>query len=106
MKLQSIIWLPLAMLLAGCGESASDRAAREARDAEDMRLLLGVVGEVAGAFIGSQQQPSQPPNINLDFEWQNRQQEFQARQSQQRWNVYDAEGNRVGRVEPNYSPYP
>ncbi|MCU0771764.1 MAG: hypothetical protein MUE94_08370 [Verrucomicrobia bacterium] len=98
MKLQSIIWLPLAILLAGCGESASDRAAREARDAEDMRLLLG-------ALQGGAQRPVQP-NVNLDFEWQNRQQELRAMQSQQRWNVYDASGNRVGRIEPNYSPYP
>lgn len=105
MKIQSMIWLPLAMLLAGCGESASDRAAREARDAEDMRILLGLAGEVAGAWNRGAQRPAQP-NVNLDFEWQNRQQELRARQAQQRWNVYDANGNRVGRIEPNYSPYP
>ncbi|HPY31127.1 MAG TPA: hypothetical protein PLT00_12670 [Verrucomicrobiota bacterium] len=101
MKLRSIVWIPLAILLAGCGESASERAAREARearDAEDMLLLLG-------ALVGGAQRPVQP-NVNLDFEWQERQRAFRAMQSQLRWNIYDASGNRVGRIEPNYSPYP
>lgn len=100
MKLRIIIWLPLAALLAGCGESASERAAREAREAEDMQLLLGL----AGAWQAGPQRQTQP-TINLDYEWQAKQRTLQMRQGQQRWNVYDANGDQVGRIEPSYSPY-
>ena len=97
MNLKLLTLLPMVILLSGCGESVSERIARESRDAEEMQMFLNGLQE-------AQPRPMASP-VGVDFEWQNRQRDLQLQQSRQRWDIYDAQGNRVGRVEPNYSPY-
>lgn len=49
MKLRSIVWIPLAILLAGCGESASERATRLA---EAKKLIAEGLDEIVAEHTG------------------------------------------------------
>lgn len=49
MKLQSIVWIPLAILLTGCGESTSQRATRLA---EAKKLIAEGLDEIAAEHTG------------------------------------------------------